>query len=95
MAIQYEPCYGLCLIEAECNSTILILLEKHWIRGWCNSTCLAAESNTHAKCFTDAIKAHAVLRWGQSFNDPVHIDDYLNGKNPSKWDELFQSNQKC
>ena len=36
-----------------------------------------------------------ILRWGQSFNDPVHIDDYLNGKNPSKWDELYQNNQKC
>ena len=32
--------------------------EKHLLRGWCNSTCLAAESNTHAKCFTDAIQSH-------------------------------------
>ena len=36
----------------------LLSPKKQWQRGWCNSTCLAAESNTHAKCFTDAIQAH-------------------------------------
>ena len=40
------------------NIVFNMKFEKHLFRGWCNSTCLAAESNTHAKCFTDAIQAH-------------------------------------
>ena len=45
--------------------------------GWCNSDCLDWETNSYAKCFTDKIQADRTLRWGASFNDPVHVDDYL------------------
>ena len=41
------------------------------------------------------IQAHPVLRWGQSFDDPVHIDDYLNGKDRETWDALYYINQAC
>ena len=47
------------------------------------------------KCFTDWVLAHKELRWGQTFNDPVHIDDNLNGVNPTLWDEHFYANQQC
>ncbi|CAG5095182.1 Oidioi.mRNA.OKI2018_I69.XSR.g14067.t1.cds [Oikopleura dioica] len=62
-------------------------------RGWCNSSCLAAESNTNAKCFTDKIIANAGLRWGQSFNDPVHIDDNLWYSNSNTWTDLYYKHQ--
>jgi len=63
--------------------------------GWCNGDCLDWETNSYARCFTNKIKSDRTLRWGQSFNDPVHIDDYLNGSNPSAWDQLYYQNQSC
>jgi len=34
-----------------------------------------------------------VLRWGGDFNkeDPVHIDDELNRRNPHRWDRKLAS----
>merc|ERR1711868_113943 len=61
--------------------------------GWCNGDCLAWKTNSYAKCFTDKIDADRNLRWGNSFNDPVHIDDNLWYSNSNKWNDLYYSNQ--
>lgn len=39
------------------------------------------------------IKDDEVLRWGGDFNpeDPVHIDDKLNHRNPNRWDSKLAS----
>merc|ERR1712133_114730 len=63
--------------------------------GWCNGDCLDWETNSYAKCFTDKIQADRTLDWGAMFNDPVHVDDYLNGRNPSEWQRLYYANQAC
>jgi len=63
--------------------------------GFCNSSCLRRESNKYAKCFTDWVKNHNQLRWGNSFNDPVHIDDGINLRDRAKWDNHFYDNQSC
>ena len=62
-------------------------------RGWCNGDCLAAQNNSNAKCFTDKVVANRDLRWGQSFNDPVHIDDDLWYSNSRQWEDLYYANQ--
>ncbi len=38
--------------------------------------------------FLNRVRADEVLRWGGDFNreDPVHIDDNLNRRNPARWD---------
>jgi Putative peptidoglycan binding domain/D-alanyl-D-alanine carboxypeptidase len=43
------------------------------------------------KKFIKAIQDDRVMRWGGDFasEDPVHIDDGLNVKNPALWDEKF------
>lgn len=63
--------------------------------GWCNGDCLDWESNSYGKCFTDKIQADRTLDWGAMFDDPVHVDDYLNGRNPSQWQSLYYDNQSC
>jgi Putative peptidoglycan binding domain/D-alanyl-D-alanine carboxypeptidase len=40
--------------------------------------------------FINSIRSHPILRWGGDFNDPVHIDDGLNLRAPSIWDEKFE-----
>jgi len=42
------------------------------------------------------VRRSKTLRWGGDFNpdrkgntDPVHFDDYLNGRNPERWDEIY------
>jgi len=62
-------------------------------RGWCNGDCLAYETNSNAKCFTDKIQSDRNLRWGQDFNDPVHIDDNLWYSNSNSWNSLYYDNQ--
>merc|ERR1711970_479911 len=52
-------------------------------RGWCDGWCMEARTNSYAKCFADKVIADKTLDWGILFNDPVHVDDYLNGRNPS------------
>ena len=47
------------------------------------------------KCFTDWLKNHNQLRWGNSFNDPVHIDDGINLRDRARWDKHFYDNQSC
>ena len=64
-------------------------------RGWCDGWCLEAESNSYAKCFTDKIIADRTLDWGAMFDDPVHVDDYINGRNPTEWNNLYYANQSC
>ena len=39
--------------------------------------------------------ADKTLDWGILFDDPVHVDDYLNGRNPSSWQSLYYANQNC
>jgi|GEM_PF-2603794 len=43
------------------------------------------------KKFIDAIRRDPDLRWGGDFSpaDPVHIDDELNGRDPSAWNAKF------
>jgi hypothetical protein len=39
--------------------------------------------------FINSIRQDQTLRWGGDFNDPVHIDDGLNLREPSTWDQKF------
>jgi Putative peptidoglycan binding domain/D-alanyl-D-alanine carboxypeptidase len=39
--------------------------------------------------FIQSIRNHPVLRWGGDFNDPVHIDDGLNIREPDSWDAKY------
>jgi peptidoglycan hydrolase-like protein with peptidoglycan-binding domain len=48
-----------------------------------------------ARKFFKSIIDDPDLRWGLSFNDPVHIDDALNKKNPAKWEERYKAMQKA
>jgi len=43
--------------------------------------------------FIDKVRAHPPLRWGGDFSqeDPVHIDDNLNGRDPARWDSKLAS----
>ena len=43
--------------------------------------------------FLDRIREDEVLRWGGDFSqeDPVHIDDNLNNRNPGRWDRKLAS----
>ena len=63
----------------------------------------AAESKTYNPKITNEVltlinlvRRSKTLRWGGDFNpdrkgntDPVHFDDYLNGRNPERWDEIY------
>lgn len=46
------------------------------------------------RLFIKAVIDDPKLRWGQSFNDPVHIDDHLN-KDLSKWEKRYQAMQQA
>lgn len=46
-----------------------------------------------ARKFFKSIIDDPDLRWGITFNDPVHIDDALNIKNPTKWAERYKAMQ--
>ncbi|MEM7086659.1 MAG: hypothetical protein AAF489_10785 [Bacteroidota bacterium] len=48
-----------------------------------------------ARKFFKSIIDDPDLRWGLSFNDPVHIDDALNRKNPAKWEQRYKAMQKA
>jgi len=43
--------------------------------------------------FLQRVRDDEVLRWGGDFNkeDPVHIDDELNRRNPDRWDRKLDS----
>jgi murein L,D-transpeptidase YcbB/YkuD len=41
------------------------------------------------QAFIASIRQDSVLRWGGDFDDPVHIDDGLNLREPSVWDQKF------
>ena len=67
--------------------------------GWANSAYLKKSNesnwNPSVKGFIDAIRQDPGLRWGGDFNaeDPVHIDDGLNLKNPTEWEARYQATQ--
>ena len=61
--------------------------------AFCNSACLEGQRNPTFTCFTDKVKRDSSMRWGISFNDPVHIDDGLNIKSTSRWDERYRATQ--
>merc|ERR1711953_1105764 len=63
--------------------------------GWCNGDCLDWETNSYAKCFTDKLDADRVLVWGAQFNDPAHVDDNLNKRDPAEFNRLSQANGSC
>jgi Putative peptidoglycan binding domain len=44
---------------------------------------------TAIKKFITSIKNDPIMRWGGDFNDPVHIDDGLNIREPATWKEKF------
>jgi len=56
-----------------------------------NSTTLGNFSTlpTEIRQFIKSIKDDPILRWGGDFNDPVHIDDGLNLREPATWDTKF------
>ncbi|EDV19771.1 putative secreted protein [Trichoplax sp. H2] len=62
---------------------------------FCNSNCLRSLSTAPSgvKCFINKVQADSVLRWGMSFNDPVHIDEPININYPSRWDQLYWATQ--
>ena len=62
---------------------------------FCNGYCLESLSTAPAgvRCFINRVQSDSVLRWGMSFNDPVHIDEPININNPSKWDQLYWKTQ--
>ena len=41
----------------------------------------------------DKIVADKELRWGDDFNDPMHIDDGLNLRDPKLYDQEFATCQ--
>jgi hypothetical protein len=41
------------------------------------------------KDFINTIRQDPILRWGGDFDDPVHIDDGLNLRDPATWDAKF------
>lgn len=59
-----------------------------------NSTVLRQYPNVPepVRLFLKAVIDDPALRWGQSFNDPVHIDDHLN-KDLSKWEKRYKAMQ--
>ena len=57
------------------------------------SKIILPDSNNDFKCFTDKIQSDLNLRWGQDFNDPVHIDDNLYYSNANSWNSLYYDNQ--
>jgi len=61
--------------------------------GWCNGDCMAAQRNSASKCFTDKVNSDRNIRWGNSFNDPVHFDSGLNLNDKNKWDQLYYEHQ--
>jgi hypothetical protein len=58
---------------------------------WCNSGCLGDISSapSGARCFINKVQSDATLRWGQSFNDPVHIDESTNNRDSALWDQRY------
>ena len=62
---------------------------------FCNSNCLGSLSTAPSgvQCFINKVQGDSILRWGMSFNDPVHIDEPININNPSKWDQLYWKTQ--
>ena len=63
----------------------------------CDWDCLLNESrwSSGVSCFIGKVRDDSVLRWGGDFRDrdPVHIDDELNYRNPTLWDQLFNTMQ--
>ncbi len=45
---------------------------------------------TEIQQFIKSIKNDPIMRWGGDFNDPVHIDDGLNLREPTTWETKFQ-----
>lgn len=68
--------------------------------GWCNGDCMEKAwfsriYNPQAYDFLHGVVNRGV-RFGVSFNDPVHFDDTLNINHKSTWDRLFADIQpKC
>jgi len=62
--------------------------------SFCNGDCLSRQ-NTFSKCFTDKVQADRSMRWGNSFNDPVHVDSGLNVNNRSAWNTRYQITQQA
>ena len=63
--------------------------------AFCNSACLSAQNNPTFTCFTNKVKSDSSMRWGISFNDPVHIDDGLNIKSTATWDQRYRATQEA
>ncbi len=64
--------------------------------GFFNSSALARDDLSSlppdVKRFLDRVREHDSLRWGGDFSqeDPVHIDDGLNVRDPDAWAEKFR-----
>lgn len=56
-----------------------------------NGDALASEGSlpTPIRNFINLVRNDVTLRWGGDFGDPVHIDDGLNLRQPSVWDQKF------
>ena len=65
-------------------------LNLSWPGGFCNKSCMRNEIRlpSRAKCFITKIRNDGSLRWGGDFNDPGHIDDNLNNRDPAKYNRL-------
>lgn len=65
---------------------------------WCNSGCLrySLNQNPDVKCFIEKIRKDPDLRWGGYFRTPdvVHIDDSINWRKRSVYDQLYNTLQK-
>ena len=61
-----------------------------WPGGFCNNACLGNEARLPSgpRCFIAKIRNDPSLRWGADFNDPGHIDDNLNNRDPAAYDRL-------
>lgn len=66
---------------------------------WCNSRCPKSDDldrHIGVKCFIEKIRNDPSLRWGGDFTvrDVVHIDDGVNLRNPSHYNNLYNRLQK-
>ena len=61
-----------------------------WPGGFCNNACLGNEARLPSgpRCFIAKICNDPSLRWGADFNDPGHIDDNLNNRDPAAYDRF-------
>ncbi len=71
-----------------------------FVGGWANSKYLKRKNEAHwdssVAGFINAIRKDKDLRWGGDFRtqDPVHIDDGLNIKNPKEWEKRYLATQQ-